>query len=287
MCKLGQHVPDHYGKSMRTLQHNVTELVDNAHDVEQEYWWSTLGLLVALLHFRQKRKERADQARAVTVAVAFVREVLPSLPSAGVGDISEGVRRLCVVGPVLHGVCACAQAWVDAHPHPWPQQHVDFVAYLVRMEDAVGDCKALGVWMGVIRTQICEQIDDAGDGWGHADWYKTRAAFVPGNKRSRRVDPHVKRWAIAQSLSDGRHRSACEAERALEGGSKTLHDSWRDEELSASRAALHMSFAGVQNLSLTWDGVRLGNPGKEYLLSVASAPNKPSTHGVLPCQDPS
>ena len=126
-------------------------------------------------------------------------------------------------------------------------------------------------------------VDERATEWGEQAWQKGVHAAVPGPSKRRRIDPHVKAWVVQEAVQQGQQHSSSAAANALEPGVGAGQRQWREKEMSCVRAAMHLSFANPQSLSVCWDGMRLGNPAKEYLLAAVSGPG--NVHAVLPPQD--
>ena len=107
------------------------------------------------------------------------------------------------------------------------------------------------------------------------------ATLVAAVKR-RRIDPHVRQWAVGDCLRSGEQKSALPAVRSVLGASATTAAyEWRDSELAVMRATGMLDMAGADIVSLTWDGIRIGNPAKEYIVAFTTDLKK-NKHQMLP-----
>lgn len=147
-------------------------------------------------------------------------------------------------------------------------------------------CDAIRQYLSEKLQQLAKVIDDGVEEWGNLRWQKTAAAchLTSAGKR-RRVDPRLREWVLQKSVQTGDFSSTHSANQALDssGSGSSLLD-WKAVELASMRAPMHLGFAGCMSISVAFEGIRIGNPSKEYIIIAASDLGQ-LRHCVLPPQD--
>ncbi|CAE7194008.1 unnamed protein product [Symbiodinium natans] len=165
----------------------------------------------------------------------------------------------CAREPKLQGKCPCFQeaarlasnAIADGPPQLclWKQmrqlyQHVE--------------CPAIRHWLSEIVTALSHTVEEEAERWGDLTWHKSAEAevtSVPGGAcKRRRVDPHVKQWAL-RSAANGQQPTVAASARALE---KTLQaNKLIASEMAAYQATLRLTWSKPATLLFrTWIPVR-------------------------------
>ena len=104
--------------------------------------------------------------------------------------------------------------------------------------------------------------------------------------QKRRVDPHLRQWVCQRALEDGTAKTPGQAANMLDCKVPLPSVSdWEIRELSSMRAEMHLRFREARAIGCAWDGIRLGNPAKEYLVTVLSELFT-GAHAPLPPQEP-
>ena len=95
--KLGLRYEDHFGESAHSLRSRDHGLEGVDDDAEQEYWTSTAGMVIAMLHWQGVRKSSADRALLEALAVGLLqRTTTPEhLPDIGADGVTEEERGIC------------------------------------------------------------------------------------------------------------------------------------------------------------------------------------------------
>ncbi|CAE7236830.1 unnamed protein product [Symbiodinium sp. CCMP2456] len=257
---------DHYGDSANAALHKRQRLDDvDVASLEQEYWVSTAGMFVVLLQWSENRRSKEDQERSSLVMRLVLEKCLRAQTSLGMLEIPAEIAQMCSAEPLEGERCACVRRFLA-------QSAVDEVAWheniLRKLQElfVARKCAALATHMSDVLKVLSLAVDERATEWGEHAWQKGVHAAVPGPTRRRRIDPHVKAWVVQEAVQQGQQQSSSAAANALEPGVGAGQRQWREKEMSCVRAAMHLSFANPQSLSLCWDGMRLGNPAKEYLL---------------------
>ena len=130
---------------------------------------------------------------------------------------------------------------------------------------------------------ISQHIEQREAMWADYKWHESAQAKLHGESKRMRTDPHVKNWVVQQAIQRDNKKSIAESAR-----SSNQHDStaryWMQGEMKGVLGTMRLDFAAAESIvSICGDGVRLGNPAKEYLLSHYSDVLL-NRHGVLPPQ---
>ena len=274
---------DHYGDSPNAALHKKQRLDDvDVASLEQEFWVSTVGMFVLLLQWSENRRSKEDQERSSLVMRLVLEKCVRAQTNLGMLEISAEIAQMCAAEPFQDERCACVQRFLSQSAAAEATWHEKIWRQLQELF-AARKCAALATHMSDVLKALSLAVDERATEWGEQAWQKGVHAAVPGPSKRRRIDPHVKAWVVQEAVQQGQQHSSSAAANALEPGVGAGQRQWREKEMSCVRAAMHLSFANPQSLSLCWDGMRLGNPAKEYLLAAVSGPG--NVHAVLPPQD--
>ena len=104
---------------------------------------------------------------------------------------------------------------------------------------------------------------------------------------SQRVTPTLRKYTVREAIMSNQAKNAAEAARSI-GGNSYDNQRFIVRELSALRCEMLLSFRESETLSFTTDGIRFGNPGKEYLMTAvmdldthASATLTPKVRSII------
>lgn len=97
-----------FGHSQRSLQARGGPQ-DMLQDADREYWFSTQGLLMTLLHWSRFRKTVRDKQRSRAVLDQFLRLCVDGdkLLALRLGESPPEHRHLCRERPINHDMCSC------------------------------------------------------------------------------------------------------------------------------------------------------------------------------------
>lgn len=277
----GLHVPDHYGGSRSSLARSAADIAA-AMDCEQEYWLSTAGMLGVLMFWAIKRKEVGLKQLAVSLAKWFLDKTFACSAEVDTTIAPVDILHLCSKGRAENR-CSCVQKYLAADR----QRHAPYYSRMCRDLLLMSQCRrclVLAKLFGRTLLELAEVVDDQVEQWGDMTWQRTAAARLDGGKKRQRIDPHLREWVVRRSLQDGAFGNVVESSKALcklTSASSLVERKAR--EMSAMRSALHLSFDGVRAMSFIFDGIRFGNPSKEYLVAAASDLHR-NRHAVVPPQ---
>lgn len=264
-ARFGHRPEDMFGRSRRSLQARVAP-EEALQDADQEFWFSTPGLLFTLLHWARFRKFTEDKARAMSVFKQFLRQCVDvdKLVATRPLQLDPAHRSLCRDPPIVEDTCKCVAraSRLVMREGGEPQSRVaELLAALFR-EDG---CAASRQWADTLVQHIAGIIDDSVEAWGNPRLREIAGLSMAGpSGKRRRTDPHVAELvvsAVEESQSGAPLASAAPAhmsEAALR--SAVLRDMcWR-------QAAAHMLGGKAVVVSGCFDAVRLGKPAQELLI---------------------
>ena len=201
---------------------------------------------------------------------------------------------LCHVEPVVDGECACKQkAWVAmalaqerGGLTPASRGGLTPVAQcwseLVILSKGC-DCWAIASHVRKKLTLIAQHIEQREESWADYNWHESAQAKIQGAHKYMRTDPHVKNWVVQQAIQRENKKSIAESARSSNATDSTAR-AWMKSEMSGVLGTMRLDFTTADSIvGICGDGVRLGNPAKEYLLSHYSDILR-NRHGVLPPQ---
>ena len=130
-----------------------------------------------------------------------------------------------------------------------------------RMYDDI-NCFAIASHLGETLASIAKHVDGRVNVWGDLDWHTSPEAAVDGHMD---VDYHVRRWLTSTAVTSGKAPTPMQATRLVHNVDSHQAKVYRDLDCCAVLAAGHMaSLASDLAIGMTWDGVRIGNPPKEW-----------------------
>lgn len=102
--------------------------------------------------------------------------------------------------------------------------------------------------------------------WGSSDMLRGCGLQMQGPKKRCRVDPHLRKQLAQEELQAGVATSSGLHAKALKLGTPNMVADWEHKELCNVWASYRLGLARPGPLFLTFDGARIGNPGKEMML---------------------
>jgi hypothetical protein len=266
---------EHVGRSARSIcvRLGIDEVKD---DDEQEAWLSTELLCLVLMTAVAKARELDRRDRAHLLFNFFAERVLTAEVANDLAstDVPAGLPNQCVIG-VQGGRCECLRTFLQQFQGPRrgtrsPQWHAAETILEIFLKVPV-HCEDGRLWVKLLVQMFASAAQQSLSSWGDADWHGTSVAALVGVKRNRRIDPHVKRRCVRDSLADGISTSVAEAVRHVAVGSKARASAWIGEEMAAYQASCQLQLGSEQVLSITVDGARVGKPARELLCGIVSA----------------
>lgn len=250
--------------------------------LQQEFWVSTAGLLAVLVDGATARKAVGDREFLVWLGRLFLEKTGPQEGQGVAMMIAADAAEQCHKEPRQEGHCICVQRFLTQECDE--VGHFQFSTWdkLLLVAKHKG-CKAICLSFGRALADLAGAIDHRASVWGVFEWVQTKDAQIQGPKRRRRMDHHLRTFITHRGVFGDRHKNSAEAARSVPGAPVNVFR-LQEKELAIMRAGMLLGFADVSSLHLCWDGVRLGNPAKEFLLGAVSDPAK-NLHAVLPPQD--
>lgn len=99
----------------------------------------------------------------------------------------------------------------------------------------------------------------------------------------RRIDHHLKQYAIKSVVTSGAFASSAAATRSLDGCCPSQGARWVSAEIAAYRAECGVCFKDAQVIGISVDAGRIGKPAKELFIGFASC-SREGLHAALPPQ---
>jgi len=236
---------------------------------EMEFWLSSAGLIQALamygLKYRRDPKEKKKARRLLLwmlercVSADFDVELTPEGENVAFEQIEEGEDE-----------CDCVRQYMntmESLPEGTPY-HKMLHQMLMELDSWVDVqvflCPVLAMHYGTVLRKLQGHIDGRWEEWGSRDWVKTAAANVASaEKGSRRMDTHVKQYVSEHKKHRTSHGAAQSLDTPPSSGSVAR---WEADQVAAHRCETMMQIVDINDLSGTWDGIRAGNPSKDWLI---------------------
>ena len=182
---------------------------------EQEYWFSTLGMLGALLFWESFRRDLAMRAHVGKFGVLFLQRVVSCATGLELGGLPELALERCQEEPVVDNQCLCVQLFLQDLPlvtdDEWRAQLWKRLARLWSSRT----CSVLAHHLSQVLVAVSQHIESNVETWGDFDWVKSAAAQLQGPRKLRRVDPHVREWVVQRALTQDAFTSSTSAVVAL------------------------------------------------------------------------
>lgn len=271
----------HCGKSATSAARGSADADDLA-SADANYWISTVGMLALLAYWSGSRREVAQRERAEKLGSMLLDRTAAEANNFDMRMVGEDVFELCHKGAAEGSMCDCFWRFKGRNANVgWPQ-HVRLWDDLVGLFRA-RECEAIAKHLGAKLWELAGVIDGGFASWGDLHWHAAAAAELRACPKRRRIDPHLRMWITQASVSAARFSTPGQAGKALGVPPSTCGD-WRESDLASLRSAMHLALHDVQAVSLIFDGIRLGNPSKEYVVSCISE-LRSNISSVLPPQD--
>lgn len=277
------------GMSSNALKHSSPDKMDRVDGAGQEHRTSTVGLLSLLADWVRSRRAHEVRQRVDLIGRLFLERCLDRNAAARIGDagaLADGAP-VCEVAPVIDGRCRCMQRLVGSLPprkaSGSPQHHV-FLKIRALAEARV--CPASRHWLAMVLQEVATAVDQNIPEWADFQWQHSAEAHVatPTGKR-RRVDFHLKQYAIKHAVTSGACASSSAATRSLEGCCPSQAARWITSEIAAYRAECCLCFKDTQVIGVSVDAGRIGKPATELLVGFMAS-SREGLHAALPPQAP-
>lgn len=258
---------------------------------EQEFWMNTAAVLAMLLHWSEIRRKRDDRSPAAALLKALVADCLPvpAVESIAPLELLESERTRCMEGaPDGQSCCACWQRRVlkegesGAFNAASPQERVSGILKTLFHHRS---CPSISARCSRLVLQVAAAVEQSVESWGCFDWQFSSQAVYHGAARSRRIDPHLKQFAVSGAIAEGRVKTVGQATKAIGMSSSSTPVQWSHSELAAYRASSLLSFGESQYICVAVDGARVGKPAKELIFGVLSSPAQ-NRSCIMPPQAP-
>eukprot|EP00971_Amphidinium_carterae_P350131 6491398-Amphidinium_carterae.2 len=250
---------------------------------EELHWFSTKALLGFLLYLSKNKGDRVGKARNAALLDGLLLNTL---------DAEDA--RLLVAEPYLdehRRLCRrfvpeseCCPHSLEIRTEDRPPQ-TSLSAFLLEGFLSWDQCMGHQAWLKHVLDRIAMAIENNVDAFADYEYHTTSEAFLmgPSGKKRRVLDPHLKSWAN-QQVAATNQPSHSYAVRALANVNKSIGTSWRQEDLSILRAAMHVHFRNPLSVAVVLDASRIGRPSKELLCGVVHMSDCAGSHAVLPPQ---
>ena len=200
---LGFDLARNRGESMEALR--CCQQWDALEDAEQEYWLSTVGLLVALQGMHKARRTIMDRDRVRLVLVKLLAKATDSQYLEKCFEersVDDDVLRLCQKLPRdANGRCRCLTHKLRSFEATSDEMYCVRVAEALIEGPRWHDCPAVAKLVGVWVFAVASLIDDNVGAW---------EAVVPGDirlgpsgRKRRRVVSEVKNHVLSLGSGDG------------------------------------------------------------------------------------
>eukprot|EP00971_Amphidinium_carterae_P296075 5880998-Amphidinium_carterae.5 len=266
-----------FGDSKRTSKRSAS----SSETIEEVHWFSTRALLGFLLYLSRNKGDRAGKVRNAALLEGLLLNTLAADDARTLVSIActQEQREKCRRYSPEAETCPHSLV-IDAADRP-PQ--VALSGFLLEAFSLWGECLGIKVWALHILGEIAAGIDKNVESYADYGYHTSSDAFLmgPSGKKRKIMDPHCKTWAAMQ-VSTSNQPSHASAVRSLPNVNKSMGTIWRQQHLSALRAAMHMQFQHPCSVALVLDASRVGRPSRELLCGVVS--DCSGSHAVLPPQ---
>lgn len=252
------------GHSLRSLRSSAAE-EDEIQSAEQEYWFSSKGLLSVLLHWCRFRKTSDGKSQAKCAFLMLLEKCVhvDKLLALRPREMQEENLRLCALDPDERHVCKCvarAQAQA-ARVQGSLHRVVTELAVALFREDKCGAALAC---LANLLSGLAGVIDEDPEEWGNPNLLEVRDLDLKGpSGKRRRLDPHVAELACtADHFQAGTPSSTSKPAYISIQQMRSVITRSCCEHQAASRLTCSTSVI----VSGAFDAVRLGKPALDLLL---------------------
>ena len=144
------------------------------------------------------------------------------------------------------------------------------------------ECHAAGQWYRRLLGKIEYFIDENVPLHAVGDPLQASNVVLEGDSKKRRLDQDLREAIVQSAMEAKRARTPMAFARASGIVAPTTVATWIPKHMSNLRAAMFMSFAGCQNISLAFDAGRIGSPKEETLLVAACVVEKNLAQWLAP-----
>lgn len=275
----------HLGLSRHALSKKVGREADVA-SAEQEHWTSTPGLISLLADWSKGRRQvRVRERVRLLGRLLFERtlslDVCLQVTKLRLSDLE---LRACQEQPVdMENRCFCMQQ-VLLGESSWPEASSPQDAVFLKLSalSAGKACVAVRRLLFRCVQLVSEAIESSPTEWGESQWHRSGSAHLQSLCKRRRIDFHVKQFAMQVAVADQSAPTVAAAVRQLDSCDGAQGLRWIQCELASYRASTCLSFRSLaRSFSVAVDATRIGKPAKEVIIGFVSSGDR---HGVLPPQ---
>lgn len=170
------------------------EVRQQAHEGEQEFWFSSQALLCCLIFWPHYRKEARQKNLATAILRLFLELTLGIDDLRGVGAIQLDAESAALCDRAgADGPCRCFQQWRHAAPAWAPtSMHESAVAILLSASASALACPTIAALLGKYISHLVKRVHASFETWGvMADATSIdRQLGISGKKRCR-ADPFL------------------------------------------------------------------------------------------------
>lgn len=226
-----------------------------------------------LLHFASARRKLEDRAKAATLAKLFAERVLSAGADQSITETPpDCAKDLCQTQPVVDGVCACmleAAIGVKASSQTPPSPQSVVPLRLASLSTSLS-CAGVRAWVHAVLSSFALHVFEGIESRADLKWHKSADAAVAGLHKRRRVDPHIREFALVTATQTGEAASTSMAVRSLDGVDPSKASRWQVLEMAAYLSSCRLTTSKAGALSIALDASRLGKPARDFLLAVCT-----------------
>ena len=249
---------------------------DEIEKCDEDFWCGTAAVFFWLLFFTHHRRshEMKWHANASLVAVLQATVERDTAEQLLVDLRNEDVCGLCAEA-VDDAATVCRHMAAVGGPRPDGIGLHAWLASALRSASEVHEsCSAAAAWLVAAVEQMSLEAEVRVDEWGDVELEKCQALVeAPEAHKRRRVEPLLKRRVCQELAQQGRNVTDKRTMRALVGD----HDAedgtrWRRQELRYVQAAQWLTCHDMDAVGFSVDGVAVGCPKRDVLLSLMCVP---------------
>jgi hypothetical protein len=260
-------VTEHFGRPATSLKRKGAH--DELAEASDEFWVSTGGLFVLLLHFETKRRNQLDQRLTEAVAELIATMTLEdgSYDVVLLPGIDLASAALCQQLPLDSGRCACINSLsrdMDGIRGVCPRMKV---LHCMRLMFGYSDCKSCAAWLGHVVKKSANLVDTRASEWGDFDplVHPELLLVGPSGSKRRRLAKGFKDAVGLQAMEDKRSNTVSSMLKAVYPQMQKNCHRIVYEQLWEHKAATELAGRKLHVVHSASDGCRVGKPAREYL----------------------
>ena len=266
----GDRYGDHIGKSRQALAAASVKSDEAAaalQSAEQDHWVSTEGLLCLLFTWMRTRRQVVVR-RNINFLISLLFETcLTSDACDRIFDeeLPGAIFTEACASTADDGVCTCIRdLWQpQMSGDASPQQRL--FELMTKLMSAPACCRARST-AAVYLRRVAASIEASAHSWGDFEWHATNDAHLHSRSKRRRIDAHVRQYAIAGAQAQGKSTNTPNAVKQLSGVDASQGHRWVLKENSSMRAECLLRFNKVRSVAVAADASRIGKPAKDWLI---------------------